>query len=80
VSLFAVSGGALWETPREQQLQPKLDPERPLGRLRVVEGREADAARGAAMLVALWDLTRDEQAQKDAVRALIRAGIVEVVR
>jgi len=79
MSLFAISGGMLWEAPREAPA-PRQDPERPLGRLRAVEGREADAARGAAMLVALWELTHDEQAQKDAVRALIRAGIVEVDR
>jgi hypothetical protein len=80
VSLFAVSGGALWEAPPEQQPQPRCDPERPFGALVPVAGREDEAARGAALLSELWRLTHDEQAQKDAVRALIRAGIVEVVR
>lgn len=79
MSLFAISGGAMWEGTREAPA-PRHDPERPMGTLRAVAGRETDAARAAQMLADLWQLTHDEQAQKDAVRALIRAGIVEVAR
>ena len=79
MSLFAISGGTMWEVPRVAPAL-KQDPERPMGALRAVAGRETDAARAAQMLADLWQLTHDEQAQKDAVRALIRAGIVEVAR
>ena len=75
MSLFVISGGAMREAPAL-----KHDPERPRGMLRAVAGRETDAVRAAQMLADLWQLTHDEQAQKDAVRALIRAGIVEVAR
>ena len=80
MSLWAVSGGAVWEAPRQPLPQPPRDPERPSGPLRVVEGREADAARAARALAVLHEITGDESLQIAGVKALLRAGIVEVDR
>lgn len=77
MSLFAVTRGALWESPRTNH---RPDPERPTAPLRVVAGREDEARRAHAALAELWSLTRDTTLVKDTERALIRAGIVEVAR
>lgn len=60
--------------------QSRASEDRPTAPLRVVAGREREAQRANAVLAELWSLTHDEQACKDAERALIRAGILEVAR
>lgn len=79
MSLWAITGGALQEAPRAAS-QPRQDPERPSGPLRTVSGREVDAERAARALAVLHEITGDERLQVDGVRALIRAGVVEVDR
>lgn len=57
------------------------DPERPSAPSRAVPGREADAARAHAAREVLLSLTRgDDRLRGDIERALIVAGVVEVVR
>ena len=80
MSLFAVSGGVLWEALKPAPSTPRRDPERPTGCLRPVEGREADAVRAARALAELHSITRDDRLQGEIVRALICAGVVEVNR
>lgn len=78
MSLFSVTNGLLWEAPRTQD-EPR-DPSRPSAPLRVVAGRERDAEQAAAAIAVIVRVTGDKRVAKDIEIALIRAGVLEVVR
>lgn len=58
-----------------------MDVERPSARLRAARGREQTAQRASEALETLLRATRgDSRMRAEVVRALIRAGVVEVER
>lgn len=71
----------MWETQSFALPAPKPDPERPTAPSRAVPGREADAERAHAAREVLLRLTRgDARLRGEIERALIVAGVIEVVR
>lgn len=75
MSLFAATGGALWET---QRTSAPRDPERPDAPLVPAPGREDAAAVADRAVRTLLALTGDHELVRAARIALIRAGVVQV--
>lgn len=77
MSLFAATGGALWEP---QRTTAPRDPERPAAPLVAAPGREDAAALADRAMRTLLALTGDQELVRAARASLIRAGVVRVDR